>query len=295
MNNVLEFAMSLLDDDPSSYPAVMKEVIHIEALRSMSEVGLFEKMVFQGGTAIRLCHNGVRYSEDMDFSASESLTNLDLEEFFNHLQDMMADLGFQMEPYKPSKHKDFMGFGGPRRWSTRVLIPIPNKPDIRNSHFIKIEADDRKVIEPVTRPVRVKHDELGQYGPVVVTKSKKELMIDKVIALIDRDNIKWRDVFDIHQLNDSLASFDDSMMREKLSLRYKNKEVVERLTNHRLKDLSNPDSSRKFLIEMEPFLPPDLRKIWNNHELVRETCNDATNFIHRTTSLLSSIEWGKGF
>src|SRR5579864_7391344 len=46
---------------------LVKEAIHLHLLSAMSEAGILRHAVFQGGTALRLCYGGERYSEDLDF------------------------------------------------------------------------------------------------------------------------------------------------------------------------------------------------------------------------------------
>jgi predicted nucleotidyltransferase component of viral defense system len=46
---------------------LMKEAIHLHLLSALSEAGVLRHVVFQGGTALRLCYGGERYSEDLDF------------------------------------------------------------------------------------------------------------------------------------------------------------------------------------------------------------------------------------
>src|ERR1700749_1092510 len=46
---------------------LIKETIHLHLLSALSEAGVLRHVVFQGGTALRLCYGGERYSEDLDF------------------------------------------------------------------------------------------------------------------------------------------------------------------------------------------------------------------------------------
>src|SRR5215468_10599575 len=46
---------------------LIKEAIHLHLLSALSEAGILRHVVFQGGTALRLCYGGERYSEDLDF------------------------------------------------------------------------------------------------------------------------------------------------------------------------------------------------------------------------------------
>jgi predicted nucleotidyltransferase component of viral defense system len=51
---------------------LVKEAIHLHLLSAMSDAGILRHAVFQGGTALRLCYNGDRYSEDLDFVCGKS-------------------------------------------------------------------------------------------------------------------------------------------------------------------------------------------------------------------------------
>jgi len=48
--------------------AIIKEILHYEILFALNESGAATKLTFQGGTALRLCYQGSRYSEDLDFA-----------------------------------------------------------------------------------------------------------------------------------------------------------------------------------------------------------------------------------
>ena len=41
---------------------LLKEAIHLHLLSAMSDAGILSRAVFQGGTALRLCYGGERYS-----------------------------------------------------------------------------------------------------------------------------------------------------------------------------------------------------------------------------------------
>src|SRR5260370_6866991 len=47
--------------------SLVKEAIHLHLLSALSDVGVLGHVVFQGGTALRLCYGGERYSRDLDF------------------------------------------------------------------------------------------------------------------------------------------------------------------------------------------------------------------------------------
>src|SRR3954470_13642303 len=51
---------------------LIKEAIHLHLLSALSEAGVLQHVVFQGGTALRLCYGGERYSEDLDFGCGKA-------------------------------------------------------------------------------------------------------------------------------------------------------------------------------------------------------------------------------
>lgn len=49
-------------------PVVEKELLHHEIFQALDAEGLLKDLVFQGGTALRLCRGSDRFSEDLDFA-----------------------------------------------------------------------------------------------------------------------------------------------------------------------------------------------------------------------------------
>src|SRR5882672_12944194 len=79
---------------------LMKEAIHLHLLSALSEAGVLQHVVFQGGTALRLCYGGERYSEDLDFvcgTASSYVDSLEFEELVRGA----------LETTKKTLHRDF--------------------------------------------------------------------------------------------------------------------------------------------------------------------------------------------
>jgi predicted nucleotidyltransferase component of viral defense system len=49
-------------------PVVEKELLHYDILFALDKENLLDNIIFQGGTALRLCYGGQRFSEDLDFA-----------------------------------------------------------------------------------------------------------------------------------------------------------------------------------------------------------------------------------
>ena len=79
---------------------LIKEAIHLHLLSALSDAGVLRHVVFQGGTALRLCYGGERYSEDLDFVCGKAGSYVDKIEFDRLIRDAL-------ETTKKSLHRDF--------------------------------------------------------------------------------------------------------------------------------------------------------------------------------------------
>src|ERR1700704_3347964 len=79
---------------------LVKEAIHLHLLSALSDAGVLRHVVFQGGTALRLCYGGVRYSEDLDFVCGKAGSYVEKIEFERLV-------GVALETTKRSLHRDF--------------------------------------------------------------------------------------------------------------------------------------------------------------------------------------------
>ena len=70
--NFIEFAreISLRRGYPGLAPVIEKELLHYEVLSALKESQVLDRTTFQGGTCLRLCYGGERFSEDLDFAAN---------------------------------------------------------------------------------------------------------------------------------------------------------------------------------------------------------------------------------
>src|SRR5436305_1206306 len=70
---------------------LIKEAIHLHLLSALSDAGVLRHVVFQGGTALRLCYGGERYSEDLDFVCGKAGAYFSRVEF-----DALVDKGLEI-------------------------------------------------------------------------------------------------------------------------------------------------------------------------------------------------------
>lgn len=122
-------------------PVIEKEILHYEILQAMSEVGALNKLVFQGGTALRLCHGGLRYSEDLDFSGGPRFDKSDVSDLVETIRNKLSSrLSLPVEIKEPKESKG--GGNDPVKvatWSIRIQTE-PAKPNFP-SQKIKVDID----------------------------------------------------------------------------------------------------------------------------------------------------------
>ena len=131
---------------------LVKEAIHLHLLSAMSEAGILRHAVFQGGTALRLCYGGERYSEDLDFvcgKAGSYLEDVD----FDGLVDRALEItkktlqrDFDIDPgqilLKRPAQPEFVKGSGVNVAAWQIVVPVRPTPTTSTSR-IKIEFANR--------------------------------------------------------------------------------------------------------------------------------------------------------
>jgi Nucleotidyl transferase AbiEii toxin, Type IV TA system len=79
---------------------LIKEMIHLHLLSALSDAAILRHVVFQRGTALRLCYGGERYSEDLDFVRGKAGAYVDKIEFDQFVLEAL-------ETTKKSLHREF--------------------------------------------------------------------------------------------------------------------------------------------------------------------------------------------
>ena len=239
---------------------LIKEAIHLHLLSALSDAGLLRHVVFQGGTALRLCYGGERYSEDLDFVCGKAGSYVDQLEFDRLVRDAL-------ETTKKSLHRDFdidpdeialkhppMGIKSDSlaaAWQIVVPIgPTPRSPKSRiNIEFANVPSyDGGPNVAKATQG-------LVQMQDVILTaESANEILADKAVALTAREVLKYRDVWDVWYLVNKLnAQVDRDIVTRKFA-DYGTSDA-EAKAKQRREDLAKGSTAKLFLDEMRRFLP----------------------------------------
>jgi predicted nucleotidyltransferase component of viral defense system len=242
---------------------LVKEVIHLHLLSALSDAGVLRHVVFQGGTALRLCYGGERYSEDLDFVCGKAGSYIDKIEFEQRVRDALETTrkslhrDFDINPneiaLKQPPHPMAIKSASVSVAAWQIIVPVGPTPKSPKSR-VKIEFanvpsyDSRPDVARVTQG-------LVQIQDVILTvESANEILADKAVALTAREVMKYRDVWDVWYLVNKLnAHADRSIVSQKFT-DYGTSDV-EAKAKRRCDELAKGFTEKSFLDEMRRFLP----------------------------------------
>jgi len=201
-----------------------------------------EKLLFKGGTAIRKCYFPYyRFSEDLDFTSSTEnykLTKKALNKVTDTVKnnsgilfhiEKISDLryndiltGYQAKlKYWGANHSKNQEPPNPNRWMTSIKVEITLYEKIVFNHEL------RKQFHPYSDLILLR--DTGK----IPCYNLKEVVAEKIRALIQRSYTAPRDYYDIHKLSNSFTKKDwkeiKSAFLEKAKfkgLEYKNSEQL---------------------------------------------------------------------
>jgi predicted nucleotidyltransferase component of viral defense system len=242
---------------------LVKEAIHLHLLSAMSEGGILRHAVFQGGTALRLCYAGERYSEDLDFVCGKAGSYFTGVEFTDLIETALGttkktlsrDFGIdsnQISLKKP-EHPDLLRQAAVNVAGWQIIIPVEAT---RNAPKSRIKIEFANVPAYATKPMAVRTTPgLVQVEDVILTvETPDEILADKAVALTARASLKFRDVWDVWFLQDRLdAKADREIVRKKLDDHGAPDRDAK--AEKRLAELSESSTANAFLAEMRRFLP----------------------------------------
>jgi len=170
------------------------------------------ELVFQGGTALRWCYGGSRFSEDLDFVTTMSKTALDkllLKAIRGAEREMLPHFGSGRLSVADKTTRD---------GSCKLLITW--QPDaIRERIAIKLECEPliggtklateqlvMSALPSVSYLVMAGGFRIPRPNSVLVVETVSEILTDKVRALLERRYLKGRDLFDIWLLRQNLSA-----------------------------------------------------------------------------------------
>ena len=242
---------------------LVKEAIHLHLLSAMSDAGILRHAVFQGGTALRLCYGGDRYSEDLDFvcgKAGSYFTDVEFKELIEAALEttkktLNRDFGIAADriSLKKPPHPDLVKLEPITVAAWQIIVPIEATPRAPRS-LIKIEFANVPAYETKPMPVRATPDLVQVQDVILTVETPNELLADKAVALTAREVLKFRDVWDVWFLQNKLDANVDREVVQKKFADYGTSDM-ETKAEKRLAELSSEATPNAFLSEMKRFLP----------------------------------------
>lgn len=223
MLDFLSVASEIVRGDPGlapCRPVIEKELLHFEILGAMHDAGLLRHLTFKGGTCMRLCYGGVRFSEDLDFSGGDAFDRMLLEGIEDVLRHRIGrDYGLEVAVKQPQTAPEVGAAGEAHRageaskvrkrdidrWIARIVTRPAERAGRVGVQRIKIEVDRRvhtpdEIVYPALRPKYALLQDYFTPFPVRAA-SLDDICTDKLIAfpmsVLTRDNPRHRDIWDI--------------------------------------------------------------------------------------------------
>jgi predicted nucleotidyltransferase component of viral defense system len=170
-----------------SQDQIIREEAELIILDALARHTLGEKVVFYGGTALRLAYNSPRFSEDIDLLRIKQCS-------FSTFEDFAISLEKKNENWKLADIKE-------KRHTFFALFVIES-PFLKHNFSVKIELHiPQKKISLETRLALIKSP-VSVLEPLVLVPTLEELKRLKEEALIQRK--KARDLFDLWYIAQSL-------------------------------------------------------------------------------------------
>jgi predicted nucleotidyltransferase component of viral defense system len=271
---------------------LMKEAIHLHLLSALSEAGVLQHVVFQGGTALRLCYGGERYSEDLDFVCGKAGAYLKDVEF-----DALVDKA--LETTKRTLQRDFgidaaqIALKRPTQpelvkgsdvnvavWQIVVPVnPTPKTPKSRiKIEFANVPSYDSKPLTVSATPGLVQIQDV-----ILNAETPNEILADKAVALTARAALKFRDVWDVWFLVNKLGAAPDREMVLKKFADYGTLDIAVKV-NARLNELRKDATATAFYAEMRRFLPSARIAQMSQMNLQRAMLSDSADLVRKTAA-----------
>lgn len=80
-----EFALNLAAEIGIDVQQVIREDVEVLFLKGLFESRISERIIFKGGTALRLLYDSPRFSEDLDFSVTDKIEPRDFKNIINRI------------------------------------------------------------------------------------------------------------------------------------------------------------------------------------------------------------------
>lgn len=201
------------------------EIVQLIILHCLYTQKESKQIFFQGGTAIRWCYGGTRFSEDLDF-----VTSLKKDEIARTIEKsakiieraMVAHFGmgsFSLNERK-SRATSYRAFLDYRPAQKRGKISVRTDfEQLKTESYPENEKFIFSTLPGVAPLIATGIFKIPSPHSIIVVETPEEILSDKVRSLLERKYLKGRDFYDIWFLTHSLqVRCTPGMLRNKFSL-----------------------------------------------------------------------------
>lgn len=260
-NTLVDKAMQV-GDLSHMRPVIEKELLHYDILFALDEENLLDKITFQGGTALRLCYGGQRFSEDLDFAGGEEFETAYLMRMKQCIETYIgARYGLDISIKEPKEMQDFDARHGIKvdKWQIKI-VTAPDRPDIPKQ-MIKVEVARVPAYSTIAKTLKNNYDFLpdGYSDMLIMVESLDEIMADKLIAFPTCQRyIRYRDLWDLQWLQKQGANINIDFVRKKIT-DYKINDYMINLKKT-IESLPEVIRSNHFKAQMSRFIPMSVQE-----------------------------------
>jgi len=238
-------------------PVIEKEILHHDIMDIMVKQGAMQSLAFIGGTSLRMCFNGSRLSEDLDFNGGHDFQPSDFNGLEIDIQECLQKK-YETQVWVNKPHADKQG--NTSSWNISIEKEA-NRPDLpRQKIHIDVcaipsfDTQNRALINHYNVVVPTE-------GLLVPVQSLEETLADKFIALAYRARrIKPRDIWDIVWIKQRGIDVSTILIDQKLEARAKTKVDFTQTLRIQVDKLIQDETVRKdFNDEMSRFIPSQIK------------------------------------
>lgn len=260
--NFLQLVERAMADQHVSHmrAVVEKELLHYDILYALEQAGLLDSLVFQGGTSLRLCYGGNRFSEDLDFAGGYDFSSSQLAEMKACIETYIGNrYGLEVTVKEPNELKAEPTYAELRieKWQIAVVTAPENKSLPKQRIKLEVANVPAYTKQPLALQANYQFLPSGYSDLLVMTESLDEIMADKIVSLAaTKKYTRNRDIWDLPWLLQQGAKLNTDLVQQKL-VDYKLNDY-EAMLNDLIQRLPQLVQSDNFVNEMQRFLPTDV-------------------------------------
>jgi len=158
-----------------------KELLHCELLNVLDRDGWLDRLIFQGGTVLRLCYGASHLSEDLEFSGGPGFSVESMNDLDTYLTRTLSGRGFGIEVKSPkSIFSKLISGTGVNSW--RIVFEISPVRCGIPKQGAKLDIDNAPRYTEVPRAIAQNYGVVRDSRIIVRVQRREEILAGKLVA-----------------------------------------------------------------------------------------------------------------